>query len=185
MEAKEILARLKEAFNDLVAPAPVLPAAPVAAMATDYELAGGGTVQIDVLEVGGIVMIDGNTALPGDLELADGTKLTVGDNGVISAVEPGMVAPVVAPVEDMGAKFSAFETLANEKFSSYETKFSAYEQRFADYEVKMKKANKVIEQLLQLSQLIVEAPIVPADPSVRPINTFKEEEKKYSSILFN
>ena len=44
MEAKEILARTKQFFNDLVnAPAPT-EAAPAALVATEYELKDGGKV---------------------------------------------------------------------------------------------------------------------------------------------
>jgi spore coat protein CotH len=188
LTAIEVLGRVKEFFNDLVAPAPVAAAEPTPAM--EYDLKDGGKVSIDKLEVGGIVMIDGATSLPGDLELADGTKLTVADNGAITAITLGTgqepAEPVAElPTEDMGAKFTSFETATNEKFANYETKFSAYEQRFADYEVKMKKANKVIEQLLQLSQLIVESPAGQADPAIKTANTFKEEKQKDLSILFN
>jgi spore coat protein CotH len=188
LTALEILNRTKQFFADLVAPAPILAAEPVPA--TEYDLKDGGKVTIDKLEVGGVVMIDGAPSLPGDLELADGTKVTVADNGVIAVLELGTGVEPVEPIgqpagEDMGAKFASFETLTNEKFANYETKFSAYEQRFADYEVKMKKANKVIEQLLQLSQLIVESPAGQADPAIQTANTFKEEKPKNLSILFN
>lgn len=188
MEAKEILEKVKLYFTELMAPA-TPPAEPPAepAPAKEYELKDGGKVMIDKLEEGGIVVIDGNPALPGDMELTDGTKITVADNGVITAIE--MVEPAEPPAPDpsmeMATKFASFETMTNEKFANYETKFSAYEQRFADYEVKMKKANKVIEELLNLSQLIVDAPAAAADPAVRKPAGFKEEQKGFSSILFN
>ena len=195
--AEVILSKVKQFFNDLVAPAPIMAPdpAPAPVALNEYDLKDGGKVTIDKVEVGGIVMIDGSAALPGELELMDGTKLTVTDNGMIEVVTPGEAVAVVEPVEpvvdEMGAKFASFETMTNEKFANYETKFSAYEQRFADYEVKMSKANKVIEELLKLSTLIVEAPIVPGDPAQRPVNNFneqteaeKEKQKKYG-ILFN
>lgn len=186
MEAKEILARTKQFFNDLIAaPAPTEPA-PAALVATEYELKDGGKVMIDVLEVGGIVMIDGNPALPGEYELVDGSKMTVGDNGAITAITLAAPTEEVAPVmEDMSAKFAAFESLTSEKFANYETKFSAYEQRFADYEVKMKKANKVIDELLKLSTLLVEAPTQAPDAATRTGNNFAQEKKKDYSILFS
>jgi hypothetical protein len=182
MEAKEILQKVKQYFNELAAPENL----PMAEH-TEYELKDGGKVMIDKLEVGGIVMIDGNAALPGEAELADGSKMTIGDNGVITAIE--VVKPeeeMIEPIQDMSSKFAAFETLTSEKFANYEIKFSAYEQRFADYEVKMKKANKVIDELLKLSTLLVEAPVQAPDNSVRTSNAFKEvEEKKSLNILFN
>jgi hypothetical protein len=50
----------------------------------------------------------------------------------------------------------------------------------------MKKANKVIDELLKLSTLLVEAPVQAPDNSVRTSNAFKEvEEKKTLNILFN
>jgi len=182
MEAKEILQKVKQYFNELAA----APEVDKMIEATEYELKDGGKVMIDKLEVGGIVMIDGNAALPGEAELVDGSKMTIGDNGVITAIEVAMPEEVAPVMEDMGTKFAAFETLTSEKFANYEIKFSAYEQRFADYEVKMKKANKVIDELLKLSTLLVEAPVQAPDNSVRTSNAFKEvEEKKTLNILFN
>lgn len=174
MEAKEILQKVKQYFADLTAP--VDPAMPVVE-AKEYELKDGGKVMIDVLEVGGIVMIDGAPALPGDMELVDGSTMTIGDNGVITVIT--LAAPIeeVDPAMDMASKFAAFETSTSEKFAAYETKF-------AEYESKLKKATKVIDQLLQLSQLIVDAPSAEADKAVRTSNTFTEQ-KKDLSILFN
>jgi len=183
MDAKETLNKVKEFFADLVnpAPAPVAAAPPAAPGAPQsYPLKDGGEVMIDRLEVGGIVMIDGNPALPGDIELADGTKITIADNGAIAAITPGTPAVPVAPAApemDMGQKFSAFETATNEKFGQYEQKFSDYELKFADYEEKLGKATKVIEQLLQLSQLIVDQPAAAPDATVKTANIFKEDKK--------
>ena len=186
-DAKQILEKVKQFFNELTNPAAVdqaeVPAAPAteAPVMTDYELKDGGMVSIDKLEVGGTVMIDGNAALPGDIELKDGTKITIGDNGVISAIVLPTAAPEeVAPaVEDMSAKFEAFTNATNQKFAAYESKF-------ADYEAKLSKANKVIEELLKLSQLIVDAPAAQPDSVVKTSNAFKEEApKKDLSILFN
>lgn len=187
MEAKEILGRIKELFNDLVAPAPITaPVAPVT-LGQDYELAGGGTVQIDKLEEGGIVMIDGNAALPGELELADGTKLTVGDNGVITAIAMGTpAAPAEPPVFDAQGKFAELETLTTGKFADFEAKFAAQETQLAEMNVALKKANTVIEQLLKLSELLVDQPAAQPDPSVKTSNTFKEDKKiRKVDILFN
>lgn len=183
MDAKKILAKVKELFSDLTAPAPTAAPADLPIVPIEYETKDGKKVTIDKLEVGGVVAIDGSPAPVGDIELADGTIIVVSDNGVIAEVKP-VEAP--APTEDMGAKFSAFETLTNEKFANYETKFSAYEQRFADYEVKLGQANRVIEQLMNLSQLLVEAPAAKPDVSATP-NNFKKEEDKIKaaeSILF-
>lgn len=181
MEAKEILQRVKEFFNELTAPAPA-PVAPV--QLSEYDLKDGGKVSIDKLESGGTVMIDGAPALPGELELADGTKLVIAENGVIAEVMAGTPETPEVPELDMGSKFTAFESLATGKFQEYETKFAAYENRFADYEVKLSKATKVIEELLKLSTLLADAPAAPADPVVKAPAGFKEQ-KKVPEILFS
>lgn len=193
MDAKTILDSAVQFFSDLVAPAPAAPAA----APTEYEIKGGGKVAIDKLEAGGIVMIDGAAALPGDLELADGTKLTIGENGVISAIEMGTPAPEMAPEDsplDMGAKFTAFETASNQKFAAYEAKLSAYEQRFAanegqlgEYKAELGKHKEMIEKLLQFGKLMVDAPAAPADPATKVTNNFKniDEPKAVRDILFS
>jgi hypothetical protein len=174
MEAKQILEKVKQYFAELTNPIPE------AIVAKEYELKDGGKITIDTMEEGGIVMIDGAPALPGDVELMDGTILTIGDNGVITMIK--MVEkteePMLDPAIEMQNKFSAFQNETAEKFAAYEAKFEQYES-------KLKKATKVIDQLLQLSQLIVDAPQSAPDSSVKVSNNFKEDKKKDFSILFN
>lgn len=184
MNAKEILEKLKMTFNELVnnADAPVVPEVPVATT-TKAKLADGTEVEVTALEVGGIVTIAGAPAPVGDHKLEDGTVITVGDNGAITAI-----VPVEEPMEEeMGKKkmgmeeiFSAFEASTNEKFASYEAKF-------ADYEAKLAKATSVIEGLLNLTQVLAETPTGTADPIVTSTNNFKTEEpvKKDYRGLFN
>ena len=189
MEAKELLTKIKAAFAEFTAPAPVTAPAPTAM--SDYELKIGGMVSIDKLEPGGIVMIDGNPAIPGELELADGTIVVIGDNGVITEVKPPVTAPAEAPAApaapgmDM-SKFEAFETLTNEKFASYEAKFASYETRFAEYEAKLNQSKEMIEQLLQFGKLMVEKPVAGPDEAVKVGNKFKAEKPERNfDILFS
>lgn len=195
MNAKEILEKLKMTFNELVnnADAPVVPEVPVATT-TKAKLADGTEVEVTTLEVGGIVTIAGAPAPVGDHTLEDGTVLTVGDNGAITAIVP-VEEPVMEDLgralvnrSDMGAKkkmgyeeiFSAFQTSTNEKFASYEAKF-------ADYEVRLGRATKVIEGLMSLTQVLADTPTGTADPIVTKTNNFKTDEpvmKDYRG-LFN
>ena len=183
MEAKEILQKVKEFFNELTTPEEKKPV-----KMSEYQLKDGGMVQIEELAVGGVVMIDGAPALPGELELVDGTKIVVGENGVISEIKPASAVPPAeapeTPSMDMGSKFAAFEQMTAGKFSEYENKFAAYESKFADYEVKLNKATKVIEELLKLSTLLADAPAATADPVVKAPSNFKEEKKINYNALF-
>lgn len=175
MTPKEIIEKLRLTFNELVN----TPEATPIALST-YKLVDGTEVEITELVEGGIVTIAGTPAPIGDHKLEDGTTITVGDNGAITAIVPAEVMPEEPPMqEDMTAKFSAFESATNEKFASYEAKF-------ADYEAKLQKATKVIEGLLNLTQTLAETPTGVADPIVKTTNNFKQEktEKDYS-VLFS
>lgn len=139
----------------------------------EAKLKDGTMIQVTEMAVGGIVTIEGIPAPVGEHELEDGTKIVVGDNGAIMEIKEKEVPEVevtVPVVEDMGAKFAAFESATNEKFAAYEDKFAAYE-------VKLTQANKVIEGLMQISKMLVEAPQVQADSSVKTSNAFSETKK--------
>jgi hypothetical protein len=178
MTPKEIIEKLRLTFNELVnnADVPAVETAPEMVVPMIHKLKDGTEVEITEMGVGGIVTIQGIPAPVGDHELEDGTVITVGDNGAITAIVPTATEP--AMVEDMSAKFSAFELSTNEKFASYEAKF-------ADYEAKLKKATKVIEGLLNLTQTLAEAPTGTPDPIVKTTNNFKEEKGTSYDILFN
>lgn len=177
MNTKEILEKLKLTFNELVksAEVPAPEVAPEMVAPIKAKLKDGTEVEITELGVGGIVTVAGQPAPVGDHILEDGTVITVGENGVISAIVP--VAPMT---EDMSAKFSAFESATNQKFS-------AYEQKFADYEARLNKATKVIEGLLSLTQTLAEQPTGTPDPIVSQSNNFNQTEKKEKnySLLFS
>ena len=128
------------------------------------KLKDGTEVEVTELAVGGIVTIKGVPAPAGDHILEDGTKIVLGDNGAIMEIEVAE-EPVM---EDMNAKFAAFQNATNEKFA-------AYENKFAEYEVKLSQANKVIQGLMDISKLLVEAPVAKADEGVKTANNFNKE----------
>ena len=142
----------------------------------EAKLKDGTVVEVTELVVGGIVTIEGVAAPVGEHMLEDGTTIVLGDNGAIMEIKPATeeVAPAIPeePIgqEDMSAKFAAFESATNEKFAAYEDKFAAYE-------VKLTQANKVIEGLMQISKMLVEAPQSQADSSVKNSNAFSEVKK--------
>jgi len=111
MQAKEIIEKLKLTFNELVNQP-----TPVALM--DATLADGTPVKITELAVGGIVTINDQPAPAGEHLLSDGTKIYVGENGAITEIEAPEEVPAALAAEDMGAKFSAFESVTNEKFQA-------------------------------------------------------------------
>jgi hypothetical protein len=177
MNAKEIIEKLREQFNEMIKPTNEI-------KLMDATLVDGSVVQITEMIVGGVVTMNGIPAPVGEYTLADGNIIVVSDNGAITEIKSAM--PEEPPMmEDMGAKFSAFEVTTNEKFASYETKFSAYESKFADYEAKLSKAYGLIDGLISLSKTLAETPTGKPDEAVAKQNNFKEEKKMSYDILFS
>jgi len=181
MKAIEVLERIREVFNEINKP--IQPVSMLDAMLKD-----GTKVQVTELAVGGIVTIEGTPAPAGEHTLEDGTVIVLGENGAIMEIKPKEEEEIEIEVEmpeDMSAKFNAFQSSANEKFSSYEAKFAAYESRFADYESKLNKANQVIEGLLNLTQTLAQTPTGTPDSSIKSESKFSEQKMKSYDILFS
>jgi hypothetical protein len=180
MEAKVLLQKLKQAFNEIMTPAAAdAPVAPV-----EYSLADGSKVMIDKLEVGGkVTLADGTPATEGEITLADGTVVSVDATGTITAVILPAAAPEAAPAmpEDMSEKFAAIEKLVTEGFAAQEQKFAAQEQKISEQEIKLSKANTVIEGLLNLTTLLVEAPT--AEPDGNAAKTAFSKDAKKENVL--
>jgi uncharacterized short protein YbdD (DUF466 family) len=167
------LVKGEENFSDTMPPVSGTPeAAPVKMM--EAKLKDGTMVEVTEMAVGGIVTIAGAPAPVGEHMLEDGTMIVLGDNGVIMEIKPAEAKAEVEielpVVEDMSTKFAAFESATNEKFQ-------AYEEKFAQYEGKLSQANKVIEGLMQISKMLVEAPQAAPDSSVKTSNAFATDKK--------
>lgn len=173
MKAAEIIQSLRLAFNEMVNAQPVEEIKLMEAILKD-----GTKVEVTEFVVGGIVTIEGVPAPVGEHELQDGTKIVVGENGAIVEIKTMEEEPPM--VEDMGAKFSSFESATNEKFAAYESKFAAYESKFAEYEVKLNKAYGIIDGLINLTKQLSESPTGQADISIKTENSFKVAEPKFN-----
>lgn len=165
MNITETLEQIRKiVFNNNPAPAaPVAAAEPEAPATPAYTLADGTPVEIDKLEVGGVVTIQGMPAPEGEIVLADGTKLTVDANGVITAVvAPEAPAEPAAPAsEDMAAFRAEFESVKTQ-LSGFATSFGQLQTDFATAKETISKQDQAINLLLQaveqLSKVPSEAP---------------------------
>jgi uncharacterized short protein YbdD (DUF466 family) len=173
-DAQNILDKVSMFFAELVGNEDMpMPSGEVAApvQMMEAKLKDGTIVEVTELAVGGIVTIQGVPAPVGEHELETGEVIVLGDNGAIMEIKPKAaeveVEVEVPVVEDMSAKFAAFESATNEKFTAYESKF-------AQYEAKLGQANKVIEGLMQISKMLVEAPQSAPDAGVKTSNNFAD-----------
>lgn len=170
-EIKDLWNQFKEKF--LGNPAQPAAAAPV--QLTEATLKDGTVVTVDKLEVGGVVKIGDAPAPAGVHELADGTKITVGEGGVIESVEPAM-----APVEEMqkptdySEQFAAIDQKFTDLSNSYEAKFSEQAKQLSEFTEKFNKADETIKALFELVGKIIESPT--ADSVVGDKNNFSTQK---------
>ena len=171
-DIKTLLGEIKAMFmNPAPAPAPAPEPAPVAAAATVAKLKDGTEVSISEMAVGGVVMIGDAPAPMGEHELEDGTKIKVGEGGVIMEMEAPMSEP---PAVDYTKEFSSI----NEKFAGYEQKFAAYEERFKKQEEAVSNANATIVKLVSIVEQLANTPTADPVPTGSNFNSNKGQEKK-------
>jgi hypothetical protein len=100
MNYKELLQKVRDAYNTAIAPvtAAMAPAPAPTPTTTEYTLADGATkVSISKLEVGGV--ITPTPAAEGTIVLQDGTSITYDATGVILTITAAAPAPAPAPVQ--------------------------------------------------------------------------------------
>lgn len=176
---KDMVAKFKKTFFDgtpLVAPVAAPPVVPVASpqvLNTDYKLKDGVTaVTIDKLEAGGVMLIGGLPAPAGEHELEDGTKVTVGDGGVISAVTPGMALPVAASITMTEVDLAIQRALTAYKEEMSKERLTAA-QKLTEAEKTITDQNTKITGLFDIVEKLADTPT--ADPVVDNHLTFNQQ----------
>ena len=174
-ELKQILKGIGDTIKVLLAeqPAPVAPVQPEQpAVFADLLLQDGTPIQVESLEPGKVVMINGAPAPAGEHILSDGTKIELDANGVIIEIEAPQPEAPAAPVEQAAPAFDA-DTFRSE----IEANFSAQIQGL---QAEIAKQNQVINQLFEAVQKMAEMPVA-APPA--PTSNFEEAENPRESLV--
>jgi hypothetical protein len=152
-----------------------------------YTTSDGQQVNIDNLQVGGKVTLMDNTPLPaGQLTLADGTQVTVGENGIISALgqpqqqipqappAPGAV-PVGMEAQDPGDEQTEDKAHTEEAFGDkLKETFADYDSKIAALEEKLSAANEAIAKGQEALTVLAEAfEAAKVQPSAEPVGKKK------------
>jgi len=171
MTPKEALDKIRQLFNENApAPAPAPVDAPAALEAKEYVLEGGAKIMISELEPGGMASLvdDAGNAQPapvGDHKLADGTVITVGDNGVLTGVVMPESAPEANPeMDEMKAQMASLKA-ENERIGGLIAEMAKRDEFTAAIEDMKAK----VVALAQAFESLVET------PSVDPIQTPKDK----------
>jgi hypothetical protein len=117
--------------------APAAPTANPADTAKQYKLQDGTPVEIDKLEVGGIVTINGQPAPASEYVLEDGTNVTVDDKGTITEVESKQ-AEATEPDD--------FKKQVNDKFTALEAEFKTHKESFAAVQAEFNNAKELLSK---------------------------------------
>lgn len=173
-DIKTLLKDVKDFLFNAAPPPPAATAAPVVAEAVKAKLKDGTEVSVSEMVAGGVVMIGMAPAPAGEHELEDGTKITVGEGGVITAIVPATQA--APPPADYTKEFASVNeklTGYEQKFAGYESKFTAYETKFAEQATAIAKAQAMNEKLFAIVEKLAEAPT--ADPASTSGNNFNSQ----------
>jgi hypothetical protein len=166
-KVKDFIANIKKEFFDgtpLGAPAPPAPppAAPAPTVQTmmDYKTKDGMAVSVDKLEVGGTALMNGVPAPTGEFELEDGTKLTVGEGGVITAVTPAMTAAPALTMAEVEGMITKAITAYKEQMQQAQllSKLEAAEKMLADHKTTMAAQDKKIQGLFEICEMLSNTP---------------------------
>lgn len=173
MTPKEALEKIKALFADQ-SEMPKQEEQPAKMEAKEYVLEGGQKILVSELEIGGMVSLvdeSGNAspAPAGDHKLVDGTVITLGENGVITAIVVPEAVPVVEPVEEMRKRMTQLEQQNKELMSI----IAAQGQKFADHSVDI---NNKVKELADIMTAMVSIPS--ADPIQAPKDNFSSHVQK-------
>lgn len=175
MTPKEALDKIRALFAEPVPPAEP-EGEPAAMEAKEYVLEGGAKVLISELEPGGMasLMDDAGNAVPapaGDHTLADGTVITVGENGILTGVK--MPEPVAAPEPE--AELARFrEELSAVKSENERLAAMLAEMAKRDeFEAAMKDVTAKLQGLADAVTSLLDTPA--ADPLQAPKDKFERQ----------
>ncbi len=160
------------------------PPAQAQQMGMDVVLKDGTPAKVDKLEAGGIITINDLPAPAGEIELQDGTKITIAEGGVIAAVTAASAAPVEQNADkpqDYSEQFKAYD----ERFTSWETKFNEHQQAYNTMASEFAETKKKLGELVTIVGKILETPT--ADSAVNTTGQFNQQaqdrQKKADDII--
>lgn len=185
MTPQEALLKIKAMFAE--APVVETPVAEVPATASfaEYVLASGAKVMIDKLEVGGKVsLVDemGNEAPApvGEHYLADGTKIVVDENSVITEV----IAPVVETPE-VEMPETEVEML-KKKVAQMEAELAEMKKVTCSVDAVKEQDAKFAKAISELTDVVIELSKTPSATPTQPkesVKHFDSREDKVSRFL--
>lgn len=183
---KSLLDKLSDFVTKHKAAFEAAPAALPSEAPKEYQLKDGSKVNIDKLEVGGIVTLpDGTPYANGECYLADGSTITITDGGVIGGIESAPVEGAEPAIEDMKKQCMDLNAKVGEMLSQFQSvltgekhDFSAQENKVKTLEAKVESQGQIIKEMFEvLSQFSNQKPIE------KPIDKISPKSDKMSDFI--
>ncbi len=187
MNAKEALDKIRQLFEEAAPVASPAEAAPQKMEAKEYVLEDGTKVLVSDLEIGGMVAVvaeDGSTspAPVGEHKVADGTVITVAENGIITSVTMPAAPPAGMPEAEMAARFAAVTSSQHAIKVSLSAENEALRNELKAMNVKLKGLADVVASLVEMPAV---APLQEPRNTFSATGTSKEEKLKRVQSIFD
>jgi hypothetical protein len=172
MSTKEAIEKIKNMlFNDN-APGVELPKVEPVKM-VEVKTKDGVILEVDKLEVGGLVLLNGAPVADGDYEAEDGTKMKVVSGLIteIQAAEPVAVEIEVEAMKKLPGMFSAI----NADFAATKNEIADLKKTIATQKESLKQMFSLVEKIAQSS---IEKPIekVKSFDEMTPLEKFRAQK---------
>jgi hypothetical protein len=182
-DIKALLAKFSAPVTPVAAADPAAPPADTPPAPNKYKLEDGSEVEIDKLEAGGVVLVNGVPAVEGVLKLEDGTSLSVDASGVIIEVKAPEAAP---PMDDEMSKFKSEFASFKQDFENHKLVFNQVQADFNEAKGTIGKQQEAITGLLQIVEQLAKTPVAnPAEPAPSAFDKVETVSEKFSQIAAN
>ena len=136
----------------------------------EYKLKSGAIVEVDKVEVGGSVTLNGQPAPDGEHELEDGTKIVVA-GGLITEVKKPEAAPVVEVEVEAMKKLPGMFSEMEQGFAAAKTDIAELRSTIEDQKNTIAKQAETLKQMFHLVETIANSSV---QPPVEPVKSFDE-----------
>lgn len=138
----------------------------------EYKLKSGAIVEVDKVEVGGSVTLNGQPAPDGEHEFEDGTKIVVA-GGLITEVKKAEVesAPVVEVEVEAMKKLPGMFSEMEQGFAAAKTDIAELRSTIDEQKNTIAKQAETLKQMFSLVETIANASV---QPPVEPVKSFDE-----------
>lgn len=176
MNYQETINKIKQLFEAAAPEVGVAPVSPEVTALADYILQDGTKINVDKLEVGGMVTINGTPAPDGEHQLQDGTVIQTKDGAIIE---------ISTPAEEVSDE-EVTSDLKKQKMEEVDKSLADNTAKIKMIEEALAKQNEAIKSMMELVEKMAQAPI--SEPAATVKNQYTSQapmtkDEKFEGIV--